>query len=54
MGGLWYFAFNLIWVGLARYLAQPPYSLGPTAIGQYSLAGLLGFVVLPWTGRLAD
>ncbi|MFE0511625.1 MFS transporter [Streptomyces sp. NPDC058964] len=51
-GGLWYFAFNLIWVALA--LAQPPHSLGPTAIGLYGLAGLLGFVALPLTGRLAD
>ncbi|MGO4759805.1 MFS transporter, partial [Streptomyces sp. 2MCAF27] len=53
-GGLWYFAFNLIWVVLALTLAQPPHSLGPTAIGLYSLAGLLGFAVLPLTGRLAD
>ncbi|MFD8378174.1 MFS transporter [Streptomyces sp. NPDC059679] len=53
-GGLWYFAFNLIWVALALTLAQPPHSLGPTAIGLYSLAGLLGFAVLPLTGRLAD
>ncbi|MFE2060305.1 MFS transporter [Streptomyces sp. NPDC059446] len=53
-GGLWYFAFNLIWVGLALALAQHPYHLGPTAIGLYSLAGLLGFAVLPLTGRLTD
>ncbi|OXY88647.1 MFS transporter [Streptomyces diastatochromogenes] len=53
-GGLWYFAFNLIWVALALTLAQPPYSLGPTAIGLYSLAGLLGFAALPLTGRLTD
>ncbi|OQR65784.1 MFS transporter [Streptomyces maremycinicus] len=53
-GGLWYFAFNLVWVALTLALAQPPYSLGPTAIGLYSLAGLLGFVALPFAGRLAD
>lgn len=53
-GGSWYFAFNLIWVGLALTLAQPPYGLGPTAIGMYSLAGLLGFAVLPLTGRFSD
>ncbi|MEV3930026.1 MFS transporter [Streptomyces sp. NPDC053728] len=53
-GGSWYFAFNLIWVGLALTLAQPPYGLGPTAIGTYSLAGLLGFAVLPLTGRFSD
>ncbi|MGW1006136.1 MFS transporter [Streptomyces sp. NPDC002520] len=53
-GGLWYFAFNVTWVALALALAEPPLSLGPTAIGLYSLAGLLGMAVLPLTGRLAD
>ncbi|MFD7505775.1 MFS transporter [Streptomyces sp. NPDC059850] len=53
-GGLWYFAFNLIWVALALALAQPPHSLGPNAIGLYSLAGLLGLAVLPFTGHLTD
>jgi predicted MFS family arabinose efflux permease len=53
-GGLWYFAFTLVWVALALALARPPHSLAPTAIGLYSLAGLLGFVALPLTGRLTD
>ncbi|TXS53933.1 MFS transporter [Streptomyces sp. uw30] len=53
-GGLWYFAFNLVWVALTLTLAQPPHSLDPTAIGLYSLAGLLGFAALPVTGRLTD
>ncbi|MFD8047584.1 MFS transporter [Streptomyces chartreusis] len=53
-GGLWYFAFNLIWVALALTLARPPHALDPTAIGLYSLAGLLGFAALPVTGRLTD
>jgi predicted MFS family arabinose efflux permease len=53
-GGLWYLAFNVTWVALALALAEPPLSLGPTAIGLYSLAGLLGMAVLPLTGRLAD
>jgi predicted MFS family arabinose efflux permease len=53
-GGLWYVAFNLVWVALALALAQPPHSLGPPAIGLYSLAGALGFAVLPFTGRLTD
>lgn len=53
-GGLWYFAFNLIWVGLTVALAAPPYRLGPGAIGWYSLAGLLGLAALPLSGRLAD
>ncbi|MGW5658140.1 MFS transporter [Streptomyces humi] len=53
-GALWYLAFNLVWIALALALAEPPRSLGPTAIGLYSLAGLLGFAVLPLTGRLTD
>ncbi|MGY4978463.1 MFS transporter [Streptomyces sp. 900105755] len=53
-GALWYFAFNLCWIALTLALAQPPHSLGPTAIGLYSLAGLLGFAALPFTGRLTD
>ncbi|MER5943678.1 MFS transporter [Streptomyces sp. NPDC001928] len=53
-GGLWYFAFNLVWVALTLALAQPPHSLDPTAIGLYGLAGLLGFAALPVTGRLTD
>ncbi|MFF7468253.1 MFS transporter [Streptomyces sp. NPDC008092] len=53
-GALWYFAFNLVWIALTLALAQPPHSLGPTAIGLYSLAGLLGFAALPLTGRLTD
>ncbi|MEV4334432.1 MFS transporter [Streptomyces sp. NPDC049597] len=53
-GGLWYFAFNLVWVTLTLALAQPPHSLAPSEIGLYSLAGLLGFAVLPLTGRLTD
>ncbi|MGM9387182.1 MFS transporter, partial [Streptomyces antibioticus] len=53
-GGLWYFAFNLVWVSLALALGRPPHALSATAIGLYSLAGLLGFAVLPLTGRLTD
>ncbi|MEU9340091.1 MFS transporter [Streptomyces sp. NPDC048278] len=53
-GTLWYFAFNLVWIALTLALAQPPHSLGPSAIGLYSLAGLLGFAALPFTGRLTD
>lgn len=53
-GMLWFLAFNLIWVGLSVRLAQPPYSLGATAIGLYSLAGAPGLVVTRIAGRLAD
>ncbi|WP_186258918.1 MFS transporter [Burkholderia gladioli] len=53
-GMLWFFAFNLIWVGLAVRLAAPPYNLDAATIGLYSLAGLLGLVVTRVSGRLTD
>lgn len=53
-GMLWFFAFNLVWVGLALRLAGPPYQLSPAAIGLYSLAGVLGLVVTRAAGRLSD
>lgn len=53
-GMLWFFAFNLIWVGISLRLAQPPYSLNPTTIGLYSLAGTLGLLVTRLSGRAAD
>lgn len=53
-GMLWFFAFNLIWVGLAIRLAAPPYRLGAASIGLYSIAGVLGLVVTRIAGRLAD
>jgi len=53
-GMLWFFAFNLIWVGISLRLATPPYSLGPTTIGLYGLAGTLGLLVTRLAGRSAD
>lgn len=53
-GMLWFFAFNLIWVGFAVELTGPPLSLSPTAIGLYGLVGVLGLVVTRLAGRLAD
>lgn len=53
-GMLWFFAFNLIWVGLAIRLAEAPYHLSAASIGLFSLAGLLGLAVTRVAGRLAD
>lgn len=53
-GMLWFFAFNLTWVGLAVRLAAPPYRLGAAAIGTYSLAGALGLAVTRIAGQLTD
>lgn len=53
-GMLWFFAFNLIWVGIAIQLAAPPYNFGAADIGAFSLAGLLGLCVTRIAGRLSD
>jgi len=53
-GMLWFFAFNLIWVGLAVRLAAPPYNLDAARIGLYSLAGLMGLAMTRIAGALAD
>ncbi|WP_348745722.1 MFS transporter [Herbaspirillum sp.] len=53
-GMLWFFAFNLIWVGLVVRLAAPPYHLNAASIGLYSLAGLTGLAMTRIAGRLAD
>lgn len=53
-GMLWFFAFNLIWVGLIVRLAAPPYHLNAGSIGLYSLAGLTGLAMTRIAGGLAD
>jgi len=53
-GMLWFFAFNLVWVGLAISLAAPPHSLNPGQIGLYSFAGVLGLAIVRPAGRLVD
>lgn len=53
-GGLWFFAFSLIWVGVSLALSLPPHGLSPTVVGLYSLAGIAGMLVTPAAGRMAD
>ncbi|WP_175998652.1 MFS transporter [Burkholderia stabilis] len=53
-GMLWFFAFNLVWVGLAIRLAEPPYEMSAAAIGAYSLAGVLGLGVTRVAGKFTD
>ena len=53
-GMLYFSAFSLVWVGLSIALSKPPYSLNPTQIGLYSLAGVLGLFVTRWAGSLTD
>lgn len=42
-----FFAFNVIWVGLAIRLAELPYGLSAAPIGSYSFAGLLADAGIP-------
>lgn len=51
---LWFSAFNLVWVSLSIALSKPPYSLNPTHLGLYSLAGVSGLLVTRWAGSLTD
>ncbi|WP_321791688.1 MFS transporter [Burkholderia pyrrocinia] len=53
-GMLWFFAFNLVWVGLALRLAGPPYGMSAAAIGAYSLAGVLGLGATRAAGKFTD
>ena len=46
-------AFGIFWTAVALRLAEPPFELGQTAIGLFTLAGVGGAVVAPiagWTG----
>ncbi|WP_040806752.1 MFS transporter [Nocardia concava] len=55
-GSLWFFAFCVIWSGLAVALSEPPFSYSPERIGLYAFAGLLGIVATriagAWTDRI--
>lgn len=53
-GALWFFAFSLVWTGLALALALPPLSLSPTVVGLYSLAGVAGIFATRVAGQFAD
>lgn len=55
-GALWFFAFCVVWSGLAVALAQPPYSYTAAQIGLFAFAGLSGIaatrVAGGWTDRV--
>lgn len=54
LGGLAFAVFTMFWTGLTFLLSSPPYSLPPTVIGLFGLAGLLGTVAAQGAGRLHD
>ena len=54
VGGLFFGAFSVFWVGLTPLLASPAYHLGPAAAGLFGILGLSGAVVAPLSGRRSD
>ncbi|WP_217280590.1 MFS transporter [Kibdelosporangium persicum] len=53
-GALWFFAFCVVWAGLAVALSQPPYSYSAERIGLYALAGLSGILATQVAGTWTD
>jgi predicted MFS family arabinose efflux permease len=53
-GALWFFAFCVIWAGLAVALSKPPYSYSAERIGLYALAGLSGILATQVAGTWTD
>jgi predicted MFS family arabinose efflux permease len=53
-GSLWFFAFCVIWAGMAVALSEPPFSYPAERIGLYALAGLSGILATQVAGRGSD
>jgi predicted MFS family arabinose efflux permease len=53
-GSLWFFAFCVVWAGIAVALSEPPFSYPAERIGLYSLAGLSGILATQAAGRATD
>src|SRR5262249_54890428 len=47
-------AFGILWTAVALRLAEPPFDLGQTGIGLFTLAGVGGAVVAPIAGWAGD
>ena len=47
-------SFSALWATLAALLVQPPYEFGPATIGAFGLVGILGLLVSPQIGAVAD
>src|SRR5262249_29797838 len=53
-GTMWFFAFCVIWGGLAVALSEPPYSYSAERIGLYALAGISGILATQVAGAWTD
>jgi predicted MFS family arabinose efflux permease len=47
-------AFGVFWTSIALRLSRPPFSLGQTGIGLFTLAGAAGAIIAPIAGRVGD
>ncbi len=54
VGGLFFGAFSVFWVGLTPLLASSAYHLGPAVAGLFGVLGLSGAIVAPLSGRRSD
>lgn len=54
IGASLFAAFSLFWSTLALLLAGEPFHLGPRDVGLFGIVGLVGALVAPWAGKLAD
>jgi len=53
-GALTFATFNIFWVTLAFFLRTPPYHFGSAVVGLFGVVGVVGIMVAPQVGRLAD
>ncbi|MBE1492288.1 MFS transporter [Plantactinospora soyae] len=53
-GSMWFFAFSVVWAGIAVALSEPPFSYSAERIGLYALAGLSGILATQVAGAWTD
>ena len=53
-GAMWFFAFCVVWAGIAVALSEPPFLYSAERIGLYALAGLSGTLATQVAGAWTD
>jgi predicted MFS family arabinose efflux permease len=54
LGAFGFAGFSVLWTSIAFLLSDPPYGYDEGVIGLFGLAGIVGVLVAPLAGRLAD